>query len=169
MRPNCRCLRRLKPTIGSWRVDETYIRVKGKWVYLYRAVDSIGAPIGFLLSAKGDAAAAERFLAKALGGENHPAPGHQHRRARRLSAGHRAAAERREALPEKGRPVPNQAGDERTDFQQYDPECQAITTRWGAHEPTLPIPDPRPLGGLLWLGQTNRGGSVSCSVPVRPI
>src|ERR1700692_1895578 len=48
--------------------------VKGKWVYLYRAVDSTGATIDFLLSAKRDAAAAERFLAKALGGENHPAP-----------------------------------------------------------------------------------------------
>jgi hypothetical protein len=42
--------------------------------YLYRAVDSTGATIDFLLSAKRDAAAAERFLAKALGGENHPAP-----------------------------------------------------------------------------------------------
>src|SRR6478672_4588362 len=66
--------RRLKPTNDRWRVDETYIRVKGKWVYLYRAVDSAGATIDFLLSAKRDAAAAERFLAKALGGENHPAP-----------------------------------------------------------------------------------------------
>ena len=65
---------RLRPTNDSWRVDETYIRVKGKWVYLYRAVDSSGATIDFLLSAKRDAEAAERFLAKALGGENHPAP-----------------------------------------------------------------------------------------------
>jgi hypothetical protein len=47
---------------------------KGKWVYLYRAVDSTGATIDFLLSAKRDEAADERFLAKALGGENHPAP-----------------------------------------------------------------------------------------------
>ena len=69
-----RLRRRLKPTNDSWRVDETYVRVKGKWVYLYRAVDSTGATIDFLLSAKRDAAAAERFLAKALGGENHPAP-----------------------------------------------------------------------------------------------
>jgi transposase, IS6 family len=65
---------RLRPTNDSWRVDETYIRVKGKWVYLYRAVDSSDATIDFLLSAKRDAAAAERFLAKALGGANHPAP-----------------------------------------------------------------------------------------------
>src|ERR1700681_3435738 len=65
---------RLKPTNDSSRVDETYVRVKGKWVYLYRAVDSSGATIDFLLSAKRDAAAAERFLAKALRGENHPAP-----------------------------------------------------------------------------------------------
>jgi len=64
----------LKPTNDSWRVDETYVRVKGKWVYLYRAVDSTGATIDFLLSAKRDAAAAERFLAKALGGANHPHP-----------------------------------------------------------------------------------------------
>ena len=69
-----RLRRRLKPTNDSWRVDETYIRVKGKWVYLYRSVDSTGSTIDFLLSAKRDAAAAERFLAKALGGENHPAP-----------------------------------------------------------------------------------------------
>src|SRR6202051_2186775 len=65
---------RLNSTNDSWRVDETYIRVKSKWVYLYRAVDSTGATIDFLLSAKRAAAAAERFLAKALGGENHPAP-----------------------------------------------------------------------------------------------
>src|SRR5262249_35805316 len=70
-----RCFRQnLRPTNYSWRVDETYIRVKGKWVYLYRAVDSSGATIDFLLSAKRDSAAAERFLAKALGGKNHPAP-----------------------------------------------------------------------------------------------
>ena len=67
------CRPRLRPTNDSWRVDETYIRVKGKWVYLYRAVDSSAATIDFLLSAKRDAAAAERFLGKALSGENHPA------------------------------------------------------------------------------------------------
>jgi transposase, IS6 family len=65
---------RLNSTNDSWRVDETYIRVKGKWVYLYRAVDSTGATIDFLLSARRDTAAAKRFLAKALGGTNHPHP-----------------------------------------------------------------------------------------------
>ena len=70
-----RLRKRLKTTNDSWRVDETYVRVKGKWVYLYRAVDSSGATIDFLLSAKRDAAAAaERFLTKALSGENHPSP-----------------------------------------------------------------------------------------------
>jgi transposase-like protein len=43
---------RLNSTNDSWRVDETYIRVKGKWRYLYRAVDSSGATLDFLLSAK---------------------------------------------------------------------------------------------------------------------
>jgi len=69
-----RLRRRLNSTNDSWRVDETYIRVKGKWVYLYRAVDSSGATIDFLLSAKRDAAAAEHFLAKALSRANHPTP-----------------------------------------------------------------------------------------------
>ena len=55
-------------------MDETYVRVKGKWRYLYRAVDSTGATLDFLLSAKQDAAAAKRFLVKALGRANHPTP-----------------------------------------------------------------------------------------------
>ena len=41
----------LKPTNKSWRVDETYVCVKGRWCYLYRAIDSRGATIDFLLSA----------------------------------------------------------------------------------------------------------------------
>ena len=62
-----RLRRHLKPTNDSWRIDETYVRVKGKWVYLYRAVDSCGATIDFLLSAKRDSAMVERFLTKSLG------------------------------------------------------------------------------------------------------
>jgi IS6 family transposase len=56
----------LRLSNGSWRVDETYIKVKGRWTYLYRAVDSHGQTIDFLLSAKRDAAAAKRFFRKAL-------------------------------------------------------------------------------------------------------
>ena len=66
------CANGLRGTNDSWRVDETYIRVKGEWRYLYRAVDSSGATLDFLLSAKQDAAAAKRFLTKALGGELAP-------------------------------------------------------------------------------------------------
>jgi transposase-like protein len=51
---------------SSWRVDETYVRVKGRWTYLYRAVDSYGRTIDFLLSAKRDATAAKRFFRQAL-------------------------------------------------------------------------------------------------------
>src|SRR5919202_5716070 len=56
----------LRPSTGSWRVDETYIKVKGRGTYLYRAVDSTGQTIDFRLSAERDAAAAKRFFRKAL-------------------------------------------------------------------------------------------------------
>jgi IS6 family transposase len=51
---------------GSWRVDGTCVKVKGRWIHLYRAVDSRGQTIEFLLSAKRDAEAAKRFYRKAL-------------------------------------------------------------------------------------------------------
>ena len=69
-----RCRRELRDTNGPWRVDETYLRVAGKWTYLYRAVDSTGDTIDFLLSPKRDAAAAKRFFQKALQSPNHPRP-----------------------------------------------------------------------------------------------
>jgi IS6 family transposase len=69
-----RCRPRLRMTNGSWRVDETYLRVAGKWTYLYRAVDSTGDTIDFLLSRKRDADAAKRFFQKALRSPNHPRP-----------------------------------------------------------------------------------------------
>ena len=64
----------LKPTNRSWRVDETYIRVQGRWCYLYRAIDSTGATIDFLLSALRDAAAAKRLFRMALSDPSHPQP-----------------------------------------------------------------------------------------------
>jgi transposase, IS6 family len=69
-----RCRRELRKTNGSWRVDETYLRVAGKWTYLYRAVDSTGDTIDFLLSPTRDAGAAKRFFQKALRSPNHPRP-----------------------------------------------------------------------------------------------
>ncbi|OHE72563.1 MAG: hypothetical protein A2007_06035 [Verrucomicrobia bacterium GWC2_42_7] len=59
---------------GSWRVDETYIKVKGKWVYLYRAVDKNGLLIDFMLSAKRDIASAIRFFEKAIKGNTENPP-----------------------------------------------------------------------------------------------
>src|ERR1700676_644243 len=69
-----RLRRHLKPTNKSWRVDGTYIRVQGSWCYLYRAIDSTGATIDFMLSALRDAAAAERLFRKALNNPSHPQP-----------------------------------------------------------------------------------------------
>ena len=63
---NQRCRPHRRPTSDSWRVDETYVKVKGEWKYLYRAVDSSGQTLDFMLSAKRDAKAAKRFLKKAL-------------------------------------------------------------------------------------------------------
>jgi hypothetical protein len=51
----------------NWRMDETYVRVKGSWKYLYRAVDKAGAMADFLLTAKRDRKAALRFLRKVIG------------------------------------------------------------------------------------------------------
>ncbi len=55
-----------RPVGGSWRMDETYIKVKGVWKYLYRAVDRDGKTIDFLLTAKRDKAAAKHFFDKAM-------------------------------------------------------------------------------------------------------
>ncbi len=61
-----RCRPHLRVTNDSWRVDETYVKVKKVWMYLYRAVDSQGHTLEFLLSPTRDAQAAKRFFSKAL-------------------------------------------------------------------------------------------------------
>ena len=66
--------RHLRPTNDSWRVDETYIKVKGKWKYFYRAVDSNGETIDFMLSAKRNRTAAKRFFKKALSSYHNQIP-----------------------------------------------------------------------------------------------
>jgi IS6 family transposase len=66
--------RYLRPTNDSWRVDETYIKVKGEWKYFYRAVDSNGDTIDFMLSAKRNKKAAKRFFKKALSSNHNQIP-----------------------------------------------------------------------------------------------
>ena len=56
------------PRSSSWRVDETYIKVRGQWAYLYRALDKFGNTIYFYLSATRNTKAAKRFLGKSLRG-----------------------------------------------------------------------------------------------------
>jgi len=71
---NKRCRPYLKSTNKSYRVDETYIKVKGREKYLYRAIDSTGQTIDFLLTAKRDAAAAGRFFHKVFCSPANPIP-----------------------------------------------------------------------------------------------
>ncbi|EJS46578.1 hypothetical protein ICG_05653 [Bacillus cereus BAG1X1-3] len=61
-----RARRHLKTTNDSWRVNETYVKVKGQWMYLYRTIDSEGNTIDFCLSESRDKQAAKRFFKKAL-------------------------------------------------------------------------------------------------------
>ena len=72
-----RCIPQRFPHLRIYRnlpLDETYVRVKGRWCYLYRAIDSAGATIDFLLSALPDADAAKRLFRKALSDQSHPQP-----------------------------------------------------------------------------------------------
>ncbi|KTD04006.1 transposase [Legionella geestiana] len=65
--------KRHKSPVGiSWRMDETYINVKGQWVYLYRAVDKEGNTVDFMLSEKRDEPAARAFFEKAIGSNGIP-------------------------------------------------------------------------------------------------
>jgi transposase-like protein len=57
---------------GSWRMDETYVKVRGAWVYLYRAVDKAGKTVDFYLSRNRDINAAKAFLRKAMKGQRIP-------------------------------------------------------------------------------------------------
>jgi len=69
-----RCRPHLKQTNDSWRVDETYIRVRGKWMYLYRTVDSTGQTLDFLLNQTRSTRAARRFFREVLGRPHITAP-----------------------------------------------------------------------------------------------
>src|SRR4051795_1861377 len=74
--------KRIRPHLracnGSWRVDETYVKVKGRWTYLYRAVDSRGQTIDFLLSAKRGCCGGEAVLPQGAGPAPYGEPPHDH-------------------------------------------------------------------------------------------
>lgn len=61
-----------RATRTSWRMDETYIKVRGKWLYLYRAVDKAGKTLDFMLSERRNGPAATKFFAKALSSNGIP-------------------------------------------------------------------------------------------------
>ena len=71
---NKRCRPHLKPVNKSYRIDETYIKVKGEDKYLYRAIDSTGQTIDFLLTAKRDTTAAKRFLRRVIDASGNAMP-----------------------------------------------------------------------------------------------
>lgn len=64
--------RRKRAVTGKWHVDETYIKVRGQWMYLYRAIDSVGDTVEFWFSEHRDLLAAKRFLTKALNRHGRP-------------------------------------------------------------------------------------------------
>jgi len=64
--------KRKRGVTGKWHVDETYVKVRGKWMYFYRAVDSVGDTVEFFFSEHRDLAAAKRFFGKALARHGRP-------------------------------------------------------------------------------------------------
>jgi len=66
--------KRKRSVASSWRMDETYVKVKGQWVYFYRAVDKFGATIDFIVSEHRDEAAATAFFKQAIDANGFPSP-----------------------------------------------------------------------------------------------
>src|SRR5262245_59464615 len=90
-----RCRPYLRATNDSYRVDETYIKIKKRWYDLYRALDSTGATVDFMLSPTRDAEAAERFFRQVLQASHACNPPDQYgRQARRIPTGVRGPSAR---------------------------------------------------------------------------
>jgi transposase-like protein len=70
--------KRIKPYLkmagGSWRLDETYVKIKGIWHYLYRAIDKTGQTLDWMLSKRRNKAAAKKFFKKLLGNKHIKTP-----------------------------------------------------------------------------------------------
>ncbi|WP_233849422.1 IS6 family transposase [Paraburkholderia sp. HD33-4] len=99
-----KAFRRHKRPIGrSWRMDETYVKVRGQWKYLYRAVDKVGNTVDFLLRAHRDKAAARRYFEKAIDQNGAPETVTMDKSGANLAALHAVNAER--ATPIKVRQV----------------------------------------------------------------
>jgi transposase-like protein len=103
-----RCRRYLKQTNDSWRVDETYVKVRGQWMYLYRTLDSDGNTLDFLLNATRSRRAAKRFFKKVLGGKHVTSPRVINVDKNPTYIGAARALKREKVLPEKCKRRPSQ-------------------------------------------------------------
>jgi len=103
-----RCRPYLKQTNDSWRVDETYVKVRGQWMVLYRALDSAGNTLEFLLNATRSRRAAKRFFRKVLGGKHVTTPRVINVDKNPTYIGAVRALKREKVLPEKCKRRPSQ-------------------------------------------------------------
>src|SRR5258705_10939732 len=94
-----KAFRQRKRAVGkSWRMDETYIKVKGEWKYLYRAVDKAGKTVDFLFRAKRDKVAARRFFEKSIAQNGVPKTVTIDKSSSNLAALHAVNAERETSI-----------------------------------------------------------------------
>jgi putative transposase len=94
-----KAFRRCKRAVGkSWRMDETYVKLRGEWKYLYRAVDREGNTVDFLLRARRNKAAAQRYFEKSIQQNGAPETVTIDKSGANLAALHAVNAERETAI-----------------------------------------------------------------------